>query len=63
MVPKEQRCVWMAAGILSYQLCEREFDCDQCPLDKAMRMHISHGTGRARVRKQASPAGKTEHDL
>jgi hypothetical protein len=53
----------MAAGILSYQLCEREFDCDQCPLDKAMRMHISHGTGRARVRKQASPAGKTEHDL
>lgn len=31
----------MTAGILSYQLCDREFDCDHCPLDSAMRMHFS----------------------
>lgn len=35
--PSEFRCVWMAAGILSYQLCERQFDCDHCPLDSALR--------------------------
>jgi len=35
--PNEQKCVWMTAGILSYQLCEREFDCDHCPLDSALR--------------------------
>jgi len=35
--PDEQRCIWMTAGILSYQLCDRQFDCDQCPLDAAMR--------------------------
>jgi glycine cleavage system H lipoate-binding protein len=27
----------MTAGILSYQLCDRSFDCDRCPLDAAMR--------------------------
>ena len=37
--PNELRCVWMTAGILSYQLCDRSFDCDRCPLDAAMRKH------------------------
>jgi glycine cleavage system H lipoate-binding protein len=30
----------MEAGILSYLLCDREFDCDHCPLDEAMRSHF-----------------------
>lgn len=36
----ESRCVWMSAGILSYQLCNKEFDCESCPLDAAMRQHF-----------------------
>ncbi len=40
--PDELCCVWMTAGILSYQLCDREFECDDCPLDGAMRKHFSH---------------------
>lgn len=35
--PEEQRCVWMTAGVVSYQLCDRKFDCDNCPLDAAIR--------------------------
>jgi len=27
----------MAAGIVSYKLCDRDFDCDRCPLDLALR--------------------------
>jgi glycine cleavage system H protein len=38
--PDELCCVWMTAGILSYQLCDRQFDCDDCPLDAAMRKHF-----------------------
>jgi glycine cleavage system H protein len=38
--PDELCCVWMTAGILSYQLCDRELECDQCPLDSAMRKHF-----------------------
>lgn len=39
--PEEQKCVWMAAGVLSYQLCDRMFDCDNCPLEAAMRKRLS----------------------
>ena len=35
--PEELRCVWMSAGVLSYQLCDREFDCDNCAVDKAIK--------------------------
>jgi glycine cleavage system H protein len=48
-----ERCVWMTAGILSYQLCDREFDCDGCPLDAAMQMHFAH----------EHPRGKTQQPV
>jgi glycine cleavage system H protein len=41
VTPRKYRCVWMEAGILSYLLCDREFDCEHCPLDEAMRSHYS----------------------
>lgn len=31
------KCIWMSAGVLSYRLCDREFDCDRCLVDKALR--------------------------
>ncbi len=30
-------CVWMTAGLLTYKLCDRNFDCERCPLDAAFR--------------------------
>ena len=40
-VPAEgNECVWMRAGVLSYKLCDREFDCEHCLLDTAL-----HGGG------------------
>lgn len=41
--PGEQCCVWMSAGILTYQLCDRQLDCENCPLDAALRAHFSRG--------------------
>ena len=40
ITPTQFRCVWMTAGLLSYQLCDRNFNCESCPLDTAMRMHF-----------------------
>ena len=37
VVPDPQSCVWMHAGIIAYRLCDREFDCDHCLLDAALR--------------------------
>lgn len=30
-------CIWVQAGLLSYRLCQRNFDCEHCPLDAALR--------------------------
>jgi glycine cleavage system H protein len=38
--PDEDRCVWMTAGIIQYQLCDREFKCEECPLDSAIRRQV-----------------------
>lgn len=43
--PDGLRCIWMTAGILSYQLCDRSYDCDNCTLDAAMRNHFSRPAG------------------
>jgi len=32
-----QPCLWMSAGLVSYKLCDRDFDCERCPLDAALR--------------------------
>jgi glycine cleavage system H protein len=32
-----ERCVWMAAGMVAYKLCDRVFDCESCPFDAVMR--------------------------
>lgn len=30
-------CVWMSAGLVAYKLCDRNFECEGCPFDLAMR--------------------------
>lgn len=32
-----QACIWASAGILTYKLCDRDFDCEHCTLDVALR--------------------------
>ena len=49
--PDEECCVWMAAGVLAYQLCDRHFKCEECAIDSAMRR---------RSRTTAKVTGKTE---
>jgi len=35
--PSPAECVWMQAGVVAYKLCDRQFECDHCPFDLAMR--------------------------
>ncbi len=40
-------CIWMSAGLLSYKLCDRDLDCEHCPLDAALRgptLQVPRGT-------------------
>ncbi len=56
-----QRCVWMSAGVLSYQLCERGFDCDHCPLDAALRTRFARNgvDAPADAERPLQPTGRT----
>lgn len=31
------KCIWMASNVIEYKLCDRNFDCDNCFFDKAIR--------------------------
>ncbi len=35
--PTAVTCVWMNGGVLAYKLCDRDFDCEHCSLDAALR--------------------------
>lgn len=30
-------CIWVQCGVLDYRLCDRDFDCESCPLFHALR--------------------------
>ena len=32
----EKRCVWMAAGIISFKLCPYNFECEDCDFNTVM---------------------------
>jgi len=49
----EQPCVWVSAGVLSWRLCDREFDCEACPLYQALR--AGHGDPDAAGATAAAP--------
>lgn len=33
----DSACVWMRAGVIRFWLCDRNFDCDNCPLYAALK--------------------------
>lgn len=32
-------CLWMDAGVVGYKLCDRSYECEQCPFDEALHSH------------------------
>jgi len=61
--PGEERCVWMTAGILSYQLCDRQLECNDCALDAAMRNHFVRREPAPRASDRSVPENSLRTDL
>lgn len=38
---QSQKCIWMECGYVEYKLCDRNFDCENCPFDKAIKQEKS----------------------
>lgn len=38
LIPEEERkCLWMTTGFISYKLCDRNYQCETCPFDQAIK--------------------------
>ncbi len=53
----ELPCVWVTAGILSYRPCDREYECEECPLYLALR---GDPAAAAAARGEAPPAAPSD---
>jgi glycine cleavage system H lipoate-binding protein len=38
---EDMKCIWMAGNLVDYKLCDKGFDCENCPFDKVMRNFYS----------------------
>jgi glycine cleavage system H lipoate-binding protein len=38
--PGKKKCVWMEAGVVSYKLCDNNYDCSTCVYDQAMQLKV-----------------------
>lgn len=64
MVPQNSnKCVWMEAGIISYKICDRNFECETCPLDLGIRGEKSQGLNHADSKIQGSGESNTNKNL
>ncbi|HDZ91471.1 MAG: glycine cleavage system protein H [Deltaproteobacteria bacterium] len=39
--PGKKKCVWMEAGVVSYKLCDNNYDCPTCVYDHAMQTKVA----------------------
>lgn len=46
----DAKCLWMAAGVVSYKLCDLEFECENCTYDKIIRSKIPTETMRRSIK-------------
>lgn len=38
IIPEEEKqCVWMTSGLISYKLCTRDYQCEECMFDQVIR--------------------------
>ncbi|MCF7803138.1 MAG: hypothetical protein K9N46_12545 [Candidatus Marinimicrobia bacterium] len=52
-------CIWMMAGVLNHKICDRQYDCEHCELDKVLRGVTDHPPGASledTVRTESRPA-------
>jgi glycine cleavage system H protein len=42
LIPEEERkCTWMTTGYISYKLCDRNYRCEICPFEQAIKHEVS----------------------
>jgi len=47
--PGKKKCVWMEAGVVSYKLCDNNYDCPSCVYDQGMQLKVAKEKEKAAV--------------
>ena len=66
LIPEgELKCLWMEAGVVSYKLCDYEYECERCPFDQVLRTsaHESATRGKHSVEDAGLQKIPLEKDL
>ncbi len=58
--PGKKKCVWMEAGVVSYKLCDNNYDCTTCSYDHAMDAKVARQKQAAIADPVAASSGKTD---
>ena len=48
------KCIWMMSGAVTFKLCDRNYDCEQCPFDQAWNQAKGIRRGRVEMQEQRS---------
>jgi glycine cleavage system H lipoate-binding protein len=59
-MPAQLPCVWVSAGVLNYRLCDREYECENCPLYLALRGGADMVVGRSAADVLPTDAARDE---
>ncbi len=54
----KKKCVWMEAGVVSYKLCDNNYDCPTCAYDHAMQLKVARQKEAAAVQPEQAVADK-----
>jgi len=62
VIPEGDRnCIWVDAGVVSYKLCDRDYECDKCPFDQIMRKNITREAGEKIGSSPRAPEEREDH--
>ena len=54
--PGKKKCIWMEAGVVSYKLCDNNYDCSTCVYDQGMQLKVARQKEAAQLSSiEASP--------
>ena len=56
--PGKKKCVWMEAGVVSYKLCDNNYDCSTCVYDQGMLLKVSRQKEASQLAEVGSSSDK-----
>jgi len=56
--PGKKKCVWMEAGVVSYKLCDHNFDCSTCVYDHGMHDRVARYKDKIAIQPVAATPDK-----